>query len=42
MLTTLEAVIQRLIDAYDPERIILFGSHATGGPRKKATSIFSS
>lgn len=36
MLTTLEAVIQRLIDAYDPERIILFGSHATGGPQKES------
>ena len=34
MLTTLEAVIQRLVDVYDPERIILFGSHATGGARK--------
>lgn len=30
MLATLEQVIQRLIDGYDPERIILFGSHATG------------
>ena len=34
MLSTLEAVIQRLVDVYDPERIILFGSHATGGTRK--------
>lgn len=31
MLTTLDAVVQRLISAYDPERIILFGSHAAGG-----------
>lgn len=31
MLTTLDSVVQRLISAYDPERIILFGSHATGG-----------
>lgn len=30
MLSNLEAVLQRLIDAYDPERVILFGSHATG------------
>jgi HEPN domain-containing protein/predicted nucleotidyltransferase len=30
MLTTLDAIVQRLIDAYDPERIILFGSHASG------------
>jgi HEPN domain-containing protein/predicted nucleotidyltransferase len=33
MLTTLEEVIQRLIAAYDPERIILFGSHAAGKAR---------
>jgi len=30
MLTTLEQVVQRLIEAYDPDRIILFGSHAAG------------
>ena len=30
MLTDLNAVIERLIATYDPERIILFGSHATG------------
>lgn len=30
MLTTLEAVVQRLIEGYDPDRIILFGSHAAG------------
>jgi len=30
MLTTLGDVVQRLIDGYDPERVILFGSHATG------------
>jgi len=34
MLTTLEAVIQRLIAVYAPERIILFGSHATGRARE--------
>lgn len=30
MLTTLDAIIQRLIAGYDPDRIILFGSHASG------------
>jgi len=30
MLTNLDAVIERLIAGYEPERIILFGSHATG------------
>ena len=30
MLTTLEAVVQRLIEGYNPDRIILFGSHAAG------------
>lgn len=30
VLTDLNAVIERLIATYDPERIILFGSHATG------------
>jgi len=34
MLTTLDSIVQRLISAYDPERIILFGSHATGGVRE--------
>lgn len=28
MLATLEAVVRRLVEAYDPERIILFGSRA--------------
>lgn len=28
MLTTLEAVVRRLVEAYEPERIILFGSRA--------------
>ncbi len=36
MLTSLEAVIQRLINGYDPERIILFGSHATGEARTES------
>ncbi|MBI4634986.1 MAG: HEPN domain-containing protein [Candidatus Rokubacteria bacterium] len=31
MLTTLTAVVERLVSHYDPDRIILFGSHATGG-----------
>ncbi|MBI4638080.1 MAG: HEPN domain-containing protein [Candidatus Rokubacteria bacterium] len=31
MLTTLTAVVERLVRHYDPDRIILFGSHATGG-----------
>jgi HEPN domain-containing protein/predicted nucleotidyltransferase len=30
MLTTLDAIIERLIAGYDPDRIILFGSHASG------------
>jgi HEPN domain-containing protein/predicted nucleotidyltransferase len=34
MLATLEEVVERLISAYDPERIILFGSHAAGGARE--------
>lgn len=34
MLTTLEAVVQRLISSYDPERIILFGSHASSGAQE--------
>lgn len=34
MLTSLEAIVQRLVEKYDPERIILFGSHATGTARE--------
>ena len=30
MLTTLEAVVQRIADRYTPDRIVLFGSHARG------------
>lgn len=30
MLSSLESIIQRLVEGYDPDRIILFGSHATG------------
>jgi predicted nucleotidyltransferase len=30
MLTNLDAVVERLTAGYEPERIILFGSHATG------------
>ena len=30
MLVTLEDIIERLVERYDPDRIILFGSHASG------------
>ena len=30
MLATLEQIVERLVLGYDPDRIILFGSHATG------------
>jgi HEPN domain-containing protein/predicted nucleotidyltransferase len=30
MLATLDAIVERLIAGYDPDRIILFGSHACG------------
>jgi HEPN domain-containing protein/predicted nucleotidyltransferase len=30
MLTSLESVLERLVQGYDPDRIILFGSRATG------------
>lgn len=30
MLTTIEDITSRIIESYDPERIILFGSHAAG------------
>lgn len=30
MLTTLEAVVERLVEHYAPDRIVLFGSHARG------------
>jgi HEPN domain-containing protein/predicted nucleotidyltransferase len=33
MLETLDAVIERLVSAYDPDRIILFGSQASGDAR---------
>ena len=36
MLSNVEAVLQRLIDAYDPERVILFGSHATGAAERES------
>jgi HEPN domain-containing protein/predicted nucleotidyltransferase len=29
MLTTLDEIVRRLVEGYDPERVILFGSHAT-------------
>jgi HEPN domain-containing protein/predicted nucleotidyltransferase len=31
MLKTLDAVVQRIVDGYQPDHIILFGSRATGG-----------
>jgi len=34
MLTTLDDLVERLVRTYDPESIILFGSHATGGARE--------
>lgn len=30
MLTSIEQVVQRIIEGYDPDRVILFGSHAKG------------
>ena len=42
MLTTLEAVVERLIDGYQPDRIILFGSRATGERRGTAATSTSS
>jgi len=30
MLTTLDAIVRRLADAYEPDRVILFGSRARG------------
>lgn len=38
MLSTLDAVVERLVRAYDPERIILFGSHV-GGATREGTDI---
>jgi HEPN domain-containing protein/predicted nucleotidyltransferase len=33
MLTTLDAIVERIITGYDPDRIILFGSSAAGSVR---------
>ena len=33
MLVSLEEIVERLVSQYDPDRIILFGSRATGNPR---------
>ncbi len=30
MLTSIEQVVQRIVEGYDPDRVILFGSHAKG------------
>ena len=34
MLQTVEDVVRRLVEEYHPDRIILFGSHATGQARE--------
>jgi HEPN domain-containing protein/predicted nucleotidyltransferase len=34
MLTTLDAIVRRVVEGCDPERVILFGSHATGRARE--------
>ena len=34
MLTTLDQIVERLVQGYDPDRIILFGSHAIGTSRE--------
>lgn len=34
MLISLDAIVQRVVEGYDPERVILFGSHATGRARE--------
>lgn len=36
MLSTLNDVISRLVDQYDPDRIILFGSHASGNANESS------
>jgi predicted nucleotidyltransferase len=33
VLATVEQIVERLVTGYDPDRIILFGSHATGDAR---------
>src|SRR5262245_3553910 len=34
VLTTLEAIVDRLVTGYAPDRIVLFGSRATGAGRR--------
>ena len=34
MLQTIDDVVRRLLEEYHPDKIILFGSHATGGARE--------
>jgi HEPN domain-containing protein/predicted nucleotidyltransferase len=34
MLATLDAIVTRLVTGYDPDRVILYGSHATGEARR--------
>jgi HEPN domain-containing protein/predicted nucleotidyltransferase len=36
MLTTLDDIVQCLVSGYDPDRIILFGSHAVGEAREES------
>lgn len=31
--TVLEVMVQRLVEAFDPARVVLFGSHAWGEPK---------
>ncbi|HEY2381813.1 MAG TPA: nucleotidyltransferase domain-containing protein [Terriglobia bacterium] len=34
MLDTIQGVVDRVVEGYAPERIILFGSHASGTSRE--------
>ena len=34
VLTTVDAIVERLVTGYEPDRIILYGSHATGSARR--------
>ncbi len=42
MLTGLDAVVRRLVEAYEPERIILFGSRARGEASSDAIVFLNS
>jgi hypothetical protein len=39
---TLREIVSRLVEAVDPEKLILFGSRAKGQGGPTATTIFSS